>query len=61
MVAEPVSEHCRELEIIDIVKELDLNRLTPLEALQKLFDIQGRLLDIDDPQLTAQEQEREEE
>ncbi len=47
MVSEPVSDFSREIELIDELKELDVNRLTPLEALQKLFEIQKELLDIE--------------
>lgn len=47
MVSEPSSDYTRELEIIDQLKELDLNRITPLEAIQKLYDLQKQLLDYE--------------
>jgi len=47
MVSEPVSAYSRELDVVEQVKELDLNRTTPLEALQKLFEMQKQLLDYE--------------
>ncbi len=47
MVSEPVSDYSREIELLDELKELDLNRLTPLEALQKLYEIQKELLEFE--------------
>ncbi len=47
MVSEPVSAYNRELEVVEQVKELDLNRISPLEALQKLFEMQKQLLDYE--------------
>ncbi len=47
MVTEPVSDYSREAELLDELKELDLNRLTPLEALQKLYEIQKELLEFE--------------
>ncbi|MBW6462602.1 MAG: DNA mismatch repair protein MutS [Bacillota bacterium] len=44
MVSEPLSDHRFELELIEQIREIDLNRLTPLEAMQKLFELQNRLL-----------------
>ncbi len=48
IVAEPVSDYSRELEVVDQLKELDLNRITPLEALQELYEMQKQLLDYED-------------
>jgi len=45
MVTEPVRGCDAEMEIVEQLKELDLNRATPLEALQKLFELQKQLLD----------------
>jgi hypothetical protein len=57
----PNCDHCRELEIIDTIKELDINRLTPLEAMQKLFEIQGILMENCDSHSNDDQEEREEE
>ncbi|MFO7951651.1 MAG: DNA mismatch repair protein MutS [Bacillota bacterium] len=43
MVSEPSADHTRELEIVDQLKEIDINRTTPLEALQKLYNLQKQL------------------
>ncbi len=43
MVSEPSSDHTRELEVVDEIKEIDVNRITPLEALQKLYELQQQL------------------
>ncbi len=61
MVSLPNCDHCRELEIIDTIKELDINRLTPLEAMQKLFEIQGILMENCDSHSNDDQEEREEE
>ncbi|MDZ4132589.1 MAG: DNA mismatch repair protein MutS, partial [Dethiobacteria bacterium] len=47
MVAEPLSDYSYELAIIDELKEIDLNRITPIEAIQKLYELQKQLLDYD--------------
>ncbi len=47
MVAEPLSDYSYELAIIDELKEIDLNRITPLEAIQKLYELQKQLLDYE--------------
>jgi len=44
MVSEPFDDHKKELEVIEQLKELDLNRLTPLESLQKLYELQSTLI-----------------
>jgi len=44
MVSEPFDDHEKELEVIEQLKELDLNRLTPLESLQKLYELQSTLI-----------------
>ncbi|HSW36323.1 MAG TPA: hypothetical protein VLH18_06950, partial [Candidatus Limnocylindrales bacterium] len=44
LVSEPVSDYTAEIEILEQVKEWNLNRLTPLEAMQKLYDLQQQLL-----------------
>ena len=43
MVSEPASDHILELEVIEELKELDINRVTPLEAMQKLYEFQNKL------------------
>jgi len=43
MVSEPVSEYSREMEVVEQLKDLDLNRITPLEAIQKLYEMQKQL------------------
>jgi len=43
MVSEPSPDHSRELEVVDELREIDVNRITPLEALQKLYDLQKQL------------------
>jgi DNA mismatch repair protein MutS len=47
MVVEPLSDYTSELAIIDELKEIDLNRITPLEAIQKLYELQKQLLDYE--------------
>ncbi len=44
MVTEPASDHRAELEIAEQLKELDLNRITPLDAMQQLYELQKQLL-----------------
>ncbi len=44
MVTEPASDHRVELEIAEQLKELDLNRITPLDAMQQLYELQKQLL-----------------
>ena len=43
MVSQVRCDHDLELEIIDQLKDIDLNRITPLEAMQKLYEIQQEL------------------
>ncbi len=45
MVSEPYSDYSHELEIIEDLKEIDVNRITPLEAIQKLYDLQKQLIE----------------
>ena len=45
MVAEPVFDHQYELAVVEQLKELDLDRSTPLETMQKLYELQKLLLD----------------
>ena len=47
MVSEPVSNHEAELAVIEELKNVDLNRMTPLESIQKLYDLQNQLQEID--------------
>lgn len=47
MVAEPVSNHEAEISVIEELKDVDLNRITPLEAMQKIYDLQKQLLEIE--------------
>ncbi|MDW7739451.1 MAG: DNA mismatch repair protein MutS [Bacillota bacterium] len=47
MVSEPVLDHLKELEAAEIIRELDLNRMTPLEALQKMYELQKQLMEED--------------
>ena len=47
MVSEPFSDHKLELDVVEKLKEFDLNRITPLEALQKLYELQNILLAIE--------------
>ncbi len=47
MVSEPVSNHEAELAVIEELKNVDLNRITPLESIQKLYDLQNQLQEID--------------
>ncbi len=49
MVTEPVTGCGAEIEIVEQLRELDLNRITPLEAIQKLYELQKALLDIEQP------------
>jgi len=58
IVSEPISDYNRERElgVVEELKELDLNRITPLEALQKLFEMQKQLLDYE---LDDREKERD--
>ncbi len=46
MVSEPASDYARELEVIEQLKELDLNRTTPLEVQQKVYELQKQLNEI---------------
>lgn len=43
MFAAPELDHQAELAVVEQLKEVDLNRLTPLEALQKLYELQLEL------------------
>ena len=54
VVAEPAIDYKVEMDILDQLKEIDLNRITPLEAQQKLYELQQQLLEND------QEEEGEE-
>lgn len=47
MFTMPQQDHQAELEVLEKLKEIDLNRLTPLEALQKLYELQLELLEKD--------------
>ena len=47
MVSETSPANIHELEVIEQLKEIDLNRITPLEAIQKLFELQKQLLDYE--------------
>ncbi len=47
MVTVPHADYSYELAIIDELKEIDLNRITPLEAIQKLYELQKQLLDYE--------------
>ncbi|OPL10145.1 MAG: hypothetical protein AVO34_04080 [Firmicutes bacterium ML8_F2] len=56
MVVKPAEDHRRELEIIDELKNIDLNRTTPLEALHKMFYLQQILLDYEKDKTVGDEQ-----
>ena len=43
LVSEPVSDCLHGSEVIESLKELDLNRITPLEAMQKLYELQKQI------------------
>ncbi len=45
LVSKPLPEKVLELEIAAELKDLDLNRTTPMEAIQKLFELQSRLIE----------------
>jgi DNA mismatch repair protein MutS len=45
MFTVPEQDHQAELAVAEKLKEVDLNRLTPLEALQKLYELQLELLE----------------
>lgn len=47
LVSEPVSEQSREMEVVEQLKDLDLNRITPLEAIQKLYELQKQLFEYE--------------
>ncbi len=47
MVTGPNTDHEEEMEVVEQLKELDLNRITPLDAIQKLFELQKDLLEIE--------------
>ncbi len=47
IVSQPGSNYSRELEVVEQLKELDLNRVTPLEALEKLYEMQKQLLEYE--------------
>ncbi|MGM0652512.1 MAG: DNA mismatch repair protein MutS [Bacillota bacterium] len=53
MVAEPVSNHETEASVIEELQDIDLNRITPMEAMQKLYDLQKQLLETE----TAEDKE----
>ena len=44
MVPEPASDYRAELDVAEQLKELDLNRITPLDAMQRLYELQQALL-----------------
>ncbi len=48
MISEPVSNYEKELAILARLKEMDVNRITPLEAMQTIFGLQQELLEIDE-------------
>ncbi|MDY6825824.1 MAG: DNA mismatch repair protein MutS [Bacillota bacterium] len=48
MVTNPAENHSREFEIIDELKNIDLDNTTPLEALHKMFSLQQALLGDDE-------------
>jgi len=48
MVTEPAVDHKLELEVIELLKALDLNRITPLEAIQVLYDFQKKLIELEE-------------
>jgi DNA mismatch repair protein MutS len=43
MVSQARCDHELELEVIEQLKDIDLNRITPLEAMQKLYELQQEL------------------
>ncbi len=45
MVSYPQADYTRRLAVLEEIKELDLNRIAPLEALQQLFMLQKKLMD----------------
>ncbi len=47
MVAEPVSNYEAEISVVEELKYVDLNRITPLEAMQKMYNLQKQLLEIE--------------
>jgi len=47
MVSEPVSDYSRELDVVEQLKEVDVNRITPLEALEKIYELQKQLLEYE--------------
>ena len=47
LVSSPPGGDEAGLEVIEEIKELDLNRMTPLEAMQNLYRLQKQLLEID--------------
>jgi len=48
MVTGPASDHRIELEVIEQLKELDLNRITPLDAMHHLFELQKQLMRLEE-------------
>lgn len=48
MVTGPDYEHLFMMEIIEQLKELDLNRITPLDAMHHLFEVQQKLMSLDE-------------
>ncbi len=57
MVSERHANNEREMEVAEKLKNLDINRMTPLEALHKLFELQSSLLteENDSDNLTEKE------
>lgn len=47
MFSKPLRDYRPEAEIIENLKDLDLNRITPLDALQTIYEIQQKLFDIE--------------
>lgn len=45
LVSYPPADYTRRLAVLEEIKELDLNRIPPLEALQHLFRLQQKLLE----------------
>ena len=48
MVSKPDRQYYPALELIEEIKELDINNITPMEALQKIYTLQKKLYDIEE-------------
>lgn len=48
MVSKPDHQYYPALELIEEIKELDINNITPMEALQKVYTLQQKLYDIEE-------------